>query len=72
MAVCLQSLDALVEELLREQPNEKRVKAYMSKLGLTYSTDSTARMEAVLEILRTRQKKRGPTQRSRKIHERSV
>jgi hypothetical protein len=43
-----QDLDQLVDELMKDQPDEKRVKALMLKLGVPYSRDPVERINRVL------------------------
>ena len=56
--LCLTTLDSLVTELLKTQPDEKRVKECMTKVGLNYSADPISRMNAVLEVIDTSEPER--------------
>ena len=45
----------LVDELLKEQPEEKQVELYMRKVGLDYTQDPLKRINQVLMALHTDQ-----------------
>jgi hypothetical protein len=65
--LCLVTLDSLVSELIKDRPDEKLVKEWMGRVGLTYSTDPAQRMTAVLGALDGLKQKR-----SRRVHEQSI
>lgn len=46
-----ETYENLVEELLKDQPEEKRVEAYMKKIGLDYTEDPLKRINQVLLAL---------------------
>ena len=48
-----QLAEKLTEELLKDFPDEKTVKTYFSQLGLPDAGDSLARMEMVLNYLKS-------------------
>lgn len=43
--------ESLVEELLKDQPEEKRIETYMKKIGLDYTMDPLKRINQVLMAL---------------------
>ncbi|MCB0379049.1 MAG: hypothetical protein KDD33_11200 [Bdellovibrionales bacterium] len=45
----ISDFEALVDELLKSQPNENTVKEFMLKLGLEYTSGSVDRISMVLE-----------------------
>lgn len=45
----IKDFEDLVEELLKDDPNEVQVKHLMEKLDLTYNKDSVGRIASVLE-----------------------
>lgn len=44
-------LETLVDELIKESPQEARIRSYMKAAGLPYSSDPIVRMNCVLEAL---------------------
>lgn len=58
----IKDFEALVEELLREEPNENEIKQLMEKLEMAYEMDSASRISRVLDkmnklIFESKQKK---------------
>lgn len=49
--LCMVTLDSLVSELLKAEPNEHLVKEWMVRVGIAYSTNPEERISAVLEAL---------------------
>ena len=49
----METYEHLVEELLKDQPEEKRIEAYMKKVGLDYTMDPLKRINQVLMALHT-------------------
>lgn len=47
----MESLEFLVEEMLKEHPEEAFVKSAMKEIGLTYSDDPIERLNVVLQAL---------------------
>ena len=47
----IETYENLVEELLKDQPEEKRVETYMKKVGLDYTQDPLKRINQVLMAL---------------------
>ena len=47
----IETYENLVEELLKDQPEEQRVEAYMKKIGLDYTMDPLKRINQVLMAL---------------------
>jgi len=47
----LARLECLVDELVKDSPQETRIKSYMKAAGLPYNTDPIDRMNCVLEAL---------------------
>lgn len=47
----IETYENLVEELLKEQPEEQVVEAYMKKIGLDYTQDPLKRINQVLMAL---------------------
>ena len=47
----LQTLELLVDELMKEKPEEKLVKSYMQETGLQYTLDPIDRLNTVLKAL---------------------
>lgn len=47
----LQLLEQLVDELLKDQGDEQKIKSLMESVGLDYSTDQIRRMNSVLHAL---------------------
>ena len=45
----IKDFEALVEELLKEEPNENEIKQLMEKLEMTYEMDSASRISRVLD-----------------------
>lgn len=48
-AEMIEHFEELVDELLKDEPNEHQVKDLMQKLQLDYNTDSVNRITMVLE-----------------------
>ncbi len=48
-AEMIKDFESLVEELMKDSPDEKQVKNLMEKLDLEYQTDSVDRIAKVLE-----------------------
>ncbi len=48
-AEMIKDFESLVEELMKEDPNENQVKLLMERLDLKYQTDSVDRIAKVLE-----------------------
>lgn len=44
-------LENLVDELIKESPQEARIRSYMKAAGLPYSSDPIDRMNCVLQAL---------------------
>lgn len=56
-----QDLEALVDELMKDQPNQQLVKKLSAKLGMDYSVDPLIHMSTVLQSMNNvylRQQKR--------------
>ncbi len=49
----IETYENLVEELLKDQPEEERVEAFMKKIGLDYTIDPLKRINQVLMALHT-------------------
>jgi hypothetical protein len=47
----VEQLESLVEELLKDSPEEQKVKAKMQNLGIDYTTDPVERINRVLQAL---------------------
>lgn len=47
----LQQLEVLVDELIKEAPNEDFVKDYMKEAGLDYQKDPVSRINYVLKLM---------------------
>ena len=47
----LQQLEVLVDELIKEVPDESLVKNYMEKAGLDYKKDPVSRINYVLKLI---------------------
>lgn len=47
----IETYENLVEELLKDHPEEQRVEAYMKKIGLDYTIDPLKRINQVLMAL---------------------
>jgi hypothetical protein len=47
----MSQLEVLVDELIKDAPQESRVRSCMEAAGLTYSNDPIARMNTVLTAL---------------------
>jgi hypothetical protein len=47
-------LENLVDELIKQSPQEARIKAYMQKVGLDYTSDPIERFNSVLMALESR------------------
>ena len=45
----IKDFEQLVEELIKDEPNENHVKQCMLKLGMAYETDSASRIGRVLD-----------------------
>ena len=54
----LDRLESLVDELMKQKPQEERIKAYMQNVGLEYCTDPITRLGAVLQAIETKSKSR--------------
>ncbi len=50
-AESLASLEALVDELLKEAPEQERVQTMMQELGLPFQADPIAQLNTVLQAL---------------------
>lgn len=50
--------DGLVEELMKQKPQEERIKAYMRNVGLEYESDPIARLTMVLQAIEQKEKAR--------------
>lgn len=50
--------DGLVEELMKQKPQEERIKAYMQNVGLEYESDPIARLTLVLQAIEAKEKSR--------------
>lgn len=50
--------DGLVEELMKQKPQEERIKAYMQNVGLEYEADPIARLNMVLQAIEAKEKLR--------------
>ncbi len=48
-AEMIKDFESLVEELMKEDPNENQIKILMEKLELDYRTDSVDRIASVLD-----------------------
>ncbi len=48
-AEMIKDFESLVEELMKEDPNENQVKLLMERLDLKYQTDSVDRIAKVLD-----------------------
>ncbi len=60
----IETYEHLVEELLKDQPEEKRVESYMKKVGLDYTQDPLKRINQVLMALHSEKKsEKNPTQK---------
>jgi hypothetical protein len=47
----LDQLEELVDELMKQKPQEERIKAYMKNVGLDYIADPIMRLGTVLQAL---------------------
>lgn len=47
----LDQLEELVDELMKQKPQEERIKAYMKNVGLEYTPDPIVRLGTVLQAL---------------------
>ncbi len=47
----LDQLEELVDELMKQKPQEERIKAYMKNVGLEYISDPIMRLGSVLQAL---------------------
>ena len=47
----LETLEKLVEELMKDQPEEQVVESYMKVTGLEYTSDPIQRINTVLKML---------------------
>lgn len=47
----IDQLENLVDELVKRKPHEDRIKAYMQRAGLVYTTDTVERLNSVLQAL---------------------
>ncbi len=52
----LQQLEILVDELIKEVPNEDLVKNYMKEAGLDYQKDPVSRINYVLKLMSFKEK----------------
>lgn len=50
-SISFEALQALIEELNKERPNQSRVKRGMIETGLEYTTDPIQQMSAVLSLM---------------------
>jgi hypothetical protein len=46
-----ESLEKLVDELMKDQPNKAKVKKLSQQLGMTYSVDQMTQMNTVLSYM---------------------
>lgn len=51
MAEKIQAMEALVEELMKNDPCEDSIREFMGKVGLSYTSDPIERMSQVLIAL---------------------
>ncbi len=56
-------LGHLAEELLKDDPDQKKLKSLSTEIGLAYTKDHLSLMAEVLERLRTQQKPPKPQQK---------
>jgi hypothetical protein len=61
----LQTLELLVDELLKESPEPKNIRERMSEAGLRYSSDPVEQMNAVLEALNQTRRTRPQSSKGR-------
>jgi hypothetical protein len=54
----LDQLEELVDELMKQKPQEERIKAYMQNVGLEYNPDPIVQLGTVLEALEGKPKTR--------------
>lgn len=47
----LETLEVLVDELLKDTPKEEFIKEHMEKVGLAYEMDPVERLNSVLQAL---------------------
>ncbi len=57
-SVRIQSLEILVDELIKDAPREDIVKEQMQLIGLEYQTDPLERLNSVLQALHFREPKK--------------
>lgn len=50
-SVSFATLTSLIEELIKDKPNQTRVKKLMQENGLEYTNDSIAQMNTVLVLM---------------------
>ena len=54
----LDRLEELVDELMKQKPQEERIKTYMKNVGLEYNADPIIRLSTVLQALDSKTKTR--------------
>ena len=54
----LDRLEELVDELMKQKPQEERIKTYMKNVGLEYNADPIIRLSTVLQALDGKTKSR--------------
>ena len=54
----LDRLEELVDELMKQKPQEERIKTYMKNVGLEYNADPLIRLSTVLQALDSKTKTR--------------
>ena len=54
----LDRLEELVDELMKQKPQEERIKTYMKNVGLEYNADPIIRLSTVLQALDSKTKSR--------------